>query len=216
MTSHRSCAGSSISIRPLKLRKPVFAILKEIIPAQKGEGKSGHADPNNGRPGMAQWTILVLGVLRLGFNADYDRIQELANQHKTIRLMLGHSDWLDETQYALQTLKDNLRLFTPEILDKINIEVVRAGHQALKKSLQDGLVARCDSFVVETDVHLWLRRMSIFLPTSTYCWMPSAKSLISAPSWLRRTIFRGGGKAPIISASLKSTTERSHRLYAAL
>jgi len=31
---------------------------------------------------MEQWKILVLGVLRLGLNADYDRIHELANQHK--------------------------------------------------------------------------------------------------------------------------------------
>jgi hypothetical protein len=34
--------------------------------------------------------------LRLGLNADYDRIQELANQHATIRLMLGHGGWADE------------------------------------------------------------------------------------------------------------------------
>ena len=32
---------------------------------------------------MDQWSILVLGTLRLGLNADYDRILELANQHKT-------------------------------------------------------------------------------------------------------------------------------------
>ncbi|MEA3242971.1 MAG: hypothetical protein U9Q19_05955, partial [Pseudomonadota bacterium] len=42
---------------------------------------------------------------------------------------------------------------TPELLDRINQEVVSAGHQALKKSPQDALNARCDSFVVETDVH---------------------------------------------------------------
>ncbi len=30
-----------------ELRKPIFAILEEVLPAQKGEGKSGHADPNN-------------------------------------------------------------------------------------------------------------------------------------------------------------------------
>ncbi|MBV5330407.1 MAG: ISNCY family transposase, partial [Chlorobium sp.] len=85
---------------------------------------------------MPQWQILVLGVLRLGLKADYDRIQELANEHKTLRQMLGHSDWTDVKYYNLQTLKDNLRLFTPEILDRINQEVVRAGHQALKKILQ--------------------------------------------------------------------------------
>jgi hypothetical protein len=35
---------------------------------------------NKGRPGMDQWSILVLGSLRVGcLNADYDRIMELAN-----------------------------------------------------------------------------------------------------------------------------------------
>jgi transposase, IS5 family len=80
-------------------------------------------------------------------------MQELANQHNTIRQMLGHSDWMDESRYELQTIKDNLSLFTPEILDRINQEVVRAGHQTLKKNSEESLRARCDSFVVETDVH---------------------------------------------------------------
>jgi hypothetical protein len=53
----------------------------------------------------------------------------------------------------LQTLKDNLRLFTPEMLDRISQEVVNAGHQALKKSPDERLNARGDSFVVETNVH---------------------------------------------------------------
>ena len=86
-----------------------------------GKGKASRA---TGRPGMEQWKILVLGVLRLGLNVDYDRIQELANQHKTIRQMLGHSDWLDEQMYELQTIRDNVSLFTSEILDRINQEVV--------------------------------------------------------------------------------------------
>jgi transposase, IS5 family len=136
-----------------ELRGSIFAILEEVLPERQVEGKTVKADPNNGRPGMSQWQILVLGVLRLGLNADYDRIQELANEHKTLRQMLGHSDWSDVKYYNLQTLKDNLRLFTPEILDRINQEVVRAGHQALKKKPAEGVVGRCDSFVVETNVH---------------------------------------------------------------
>jgi hypothetical protein len=133
------------------LRERVFAILQEVIPNRvKGDGK---ADANTGRPGMEQWRILVLGVLRLGLNADFDRIHELANQHSTLRQMLGHGDWTDKTEYKVQTLKDNLRLFTPELLDRINQEVVGAGHVLVKKkALQEGLEARCDSFVVETHV----------------------------------------------------------------
>lgn len=133
------------------LRARVFAILEEVIPA----GRHGKADANAGRPGMEQWKILVLGVLRLGLNADYDRVHELANEHKTIRQMLGHTGWADgeEDRYQLQTIMDNLRLFTPELLERINREVVAAGHQLVKKSPDAPLHVRVDSFVVETDVH---------------------------------------------------------------
>ena len=134
-----------------ELRARVFAILEEVVPA----GVNGQADTHTGRPGMEQWKILVLGVLRLGLNADYDRIHELSNEHKTLRQMLGHSGWADgeEDRYGLQTIKDNLRLFTPAILDRINQEVVRAGHTLVKKSPDAALHVRADSFVVETDVH---------------------------------------------------------------
>ena len=144
------------------VRLRVFEILQTILP----DGVSGKANPDVGRPGMTQWEILVLGVLRLALNADYDRIHELANQHATIRQMLGHSDWLDKTPYELQTIKDNLRLFTPEILAQINQVVVEAGHALVNKdsveeqkeadtgeaATGEKLHARVDSFVVETDV----------------------------------------------------------------
>lgn len=133
------------------VRERVFAILAEVLP-ERADG-SGSVSAETGRPGMAQWQILVLGVLRLGLNADYDRIAELANQHRTVRQMLGHSEWSAQSQWGVQTLKDNLRLFTPEVLERINQVVVDAGHALVKKSPDEGLVVRCDSFVVETDVH---------------------------------------------------------------
>ena len=138
------------------LREAVFQILEEVKPRDAaGEPVSSE----NGRPGMEQWKILVLGVLRLGLNTDYDRLHELANQHKTVRQFLGHVEWCDDYQYNPQTLRDNLRLFTPEILDRINRAVVEAGHVLVKKKPGGGpidldpLQARCDSFVVETHVH---------------------------------------------------------------
>jgi IS5 family transposase len=143
------------------LRQEVFTILEQIVPRQAvAEGGERVVATDRGRPGMEQWKILVLGVLRLGLNTDYDRIHELANHHQTIRQFLGHSDWADETRYSLQTIKDNLKLVTPEVLDQINQAVVRAGHSLVKKSLNDGptahelpLDARCDSFVVKTHIH---------------------------------------------------------------
>jgi len=149
-----------------ELRDEVFAILREVIP-RHADGKK--ASDALGRPGMEQWKILVLGVVRLGLDADYDRLQELANQHKTLRQMLGHADWYDLQTYELQTLKDNLRLFTPEILGRINTAVVRAGHVLLKKSPDEVLRGRCDSFVVETDVHF---------PTDTNLLLDAVRKII--------------------------------------
>jgi transposase, IS5 family len=136
------------------LRERIFKILENVLVIQEINSVQTFVDANNGRPGMEQWKILVLGVLRLGLNTDYDRLQELANQHRTIRQMLGHSSWEeDDYYYELQTLKDNIRLFTPEILDQINQEVVKEGHKLLKKTENTPLKTRADSFVVETNVH---------------------------------------------------------------
>lgn len=67
--------------------------------------------------------------------------------------MLGHGSFSDDYEYKLQTLKDNVHLLTPEIVEKINQVVVRAGHSLVKKKEDEKLNGRCDSFVVETDVH---------------------------------------------------------------
>jgi hypothetical protein len=45
------------------VRERVFAILAEVLPLG-GDGQSV-ANPDTGRPDTAQWSILVLGVLRL-------------------------------------------------------------------------------------------------------------------------------------------------------
>lgn len=79
--------------------------------------------------GGQAWTILVLGTLCSALGADYDRIQELANQHMTLRMMLGHGLFTTDKGYRLQSLKDNLMLFTPEIMARIDAEVIRAGYQ---------------------------------------------------------------------------------------
>lgn len=126
----------------VSLRKQVFAILEQL---------TNGVDACRGRPGMDLWKILVMGTLRLNLNCDFDRLQELANNHRTLRQMLGHGFTDDDKRYGLQTLKDNVSLLTPERLNAINIIVVTAGHQCLQ--VNEDLMGRCDSFVVETDVH---------------------------------------------------------------
>lgn len=125
-------------------RRKVFEILEQIVPDD--------IDAGNGRPGMDLWSILVLGTLRLNCNWDYDKLLEIANNHKTVREFLGHTIYEFDERYALQTLKDNVSLFTPEYIDQINQLVVKAGHKMLGYDAES-LKGRCDSFVVETDVH---------------------------------------------------------------
>src|SRR6185312_13158922 len=187
-------------------------------------------------PGMEQWRILVLGTIRLCLNADYDRVSELANEHKTIRKMLGHSGWRDETddtEYTLQTLKDNLRLFTPEILVRINEVVVRAGHDLVKKKdfrkSSDGLSARVDSFVVETDVHfptdinlLWDAVRKIIQICARFCvtrdnsaWRQSAFNLSQFKGMMRKiqNLKHSTSKDPAKREAKKAEISQAHREY---
>lgn len=130
-----------------ELRKEVFSMLERLIPPRVSR--------KNGRPGMHLWRIFVLGVLRLNLNWDYDRLHDIANNHKTIRAMLGHADF-DDYYYHRQTVEDNIKLFNREILGEINRVIVRAGHGLVKKKdtkKEPGLRSRCDTFVVKTNVH---------------------------------------------------------------
>ena len=127
------------------LRARLFALLDEhILP---------EADRTVGRPGMDLWQILVPGVLKQGLNCDFDRLHDLANHHETIRAFLGHGDFADRTRYELQTVVDNVSLLTPELLSAVGRLVVESGHKVAKKKPGEPLRGRCDSFVVETDVH---------------------------------------------------------------
>jgi hypothetical protein len=201
------------------LREEVFEILASVVPEE--------TNPEIGRPGMELWKILVLGTLRLSLNWDYDRLLEMVNQHRTIRQMLGHG-WSDEeATYALQTLKDNVSLLTPEVLDRINQVVVRAGHQILGKD--EDLRGRCDSFVVETDVHyptdinlLWdAMRKVITLIAAWFCfwglsdWRQSAYNLRQLKKALRKAqnTKRSSSKDPAQQAARAQRVVEAHQAY---
>ncbi len=131
------------------LRASVFELLNQRI--------APNFNKANGRPGMTLWSIFVCGIIRLDLNIDYDRLHELVNHHNTIREMLGHGAF-EDVWYHHQTLKDNVSLLTPELLDEINQLVVKSGHALMtnangKKKDAPALRGRCDSFVLETNVH---------------------------------------------------------------
>jgi hypothetical protein len=153
--------GLQYIYRTRSIRKRVFKILKRIVPKKSHE---------TGRPGMNLWKILVLGTLRLNCNWDYDKVHEMANNHYTLRRMLGHRERDFDSKYALQTIRDNIALLTPAILDEINQIVVKVGHSIISASKDLQLRGSCDSFVVETDVHY---------PTDTNLLFDAMRKMIS-------------------------------------
>ena len=108
---------------------------------------------NTGRPGMSLWRIFVLGLLRQTINGDYDRLCNLANNHKELRLFLGHGMIDSEDRYCLQTVKDNVGNLGQEVLNQINRIIVEAGHNMLDKRIVAKLNVKTDSFIVESNVH---------------------------------------------------------------
>ena len=121
----------------------------EILRAVAGD-VNRHSSRKRGRQGMDYWSILVLAAVRLGCNLDYDRLQDLAEQHRALRQMMGIGDWDEQAGFDWRRIRDNITLVRPETLERINQLIVAEGHQLVPQAAR---TARADSFVVETNIH---------------------------------------------------------------
>ena len=127
-----------------ELKEEVFRILEERV--MRGKKKTG-------RYGMELWHILVLSVVRLGLDANYDRLEDFANHHSLIRQIMGVETGLGEGKvFSMQSIKDNVSLLDAETIKKINDLVVKEGHQLVKKK-EEGINLKVDTYALETNVH---------------------------------------------------------------
>jgi len=146
------------------LKAEIFALLEAQILA----GKKA-----TGRTGMDLWQILVLGVVRLGLDADWDRMEHIANYDTLVRQMLcvPALPWGDAAKvFGHQTLRDNVALLDDELLYQINARIAPPRREVFaKKAGAPGaaLAIKVDTYVLETDVHfptdlnlLWTRAAS--------------------------------------------------------
>lgn len=123
------------------------------------EGKILAGKKATGRTGMDLWQILVLGVVRLGLDANWDRLEHIANYDTLVRQMLGlpGAPWDDEAkQFGHQTLRDNVALLDDERLQQINARIAAAGREVFAKkggAPVAALEVKVDTYVLETDVH---------------------------------------------------------------
>ncbi len=105
---------------------------------------------DQGRPGMDYWSILVLGAVRLGCDLDYDRLQNLAEEHRSLRRIMGIDGWCDDRTFDWRCLRDNICLLSPDTIERLNHLIIAEGHRLVPEAAE---AVRGDSFVVATDVH---------------------------------------------------------------
>jgi hypothetical protein len=103
-----------------------------------------------GREGMSYWEILVLAAVRLGCNLDYDKLQDLAEQHRALRQIMGIGDWDEKVNFNWRRIHDNLCLLKPQTIEKLSHLIVGEGHRLDPEAAKK---VRADSFVVETNIH---------------------------------------------------------------
>ena len=127
----------------------MFSIVEPII--KKGKKQTG-------REGMTIWEVIVLSVIRLTLNTNYDRLLWIANYDKCVRELMGvePNDFGfsgPAKKYSLTALKENIGLLQLETIEKINTLVLEVGQGYLKKKDQEAVRLKADSYVVKTDVH---------------------------------------------------------------
>ena len=127
------------------------AELRRELLALVGKDVNGDTSRKHGRRGMNYWEIAVLAATRLGCNLDYDKLQDLAENHRSLRQIMGIGAWQDdEVDFDWRRIEDNLTKLRPESLQKINALIVKAGHVLEPKAIES---VRGDTFVVETNIH---------------------------------------------------------------
>jgi len=142
-------AGLQWIFQTPELNRQIFELLeKKVVGAKKATG----------RPGLDLWHILVLGVVRLALDCDYDRLEYLANYDGLLRQILGLGPMLSDQDkpFHYKTISENVCHVDEELLRQINALVVQAGRAAFKKKENgpaEPIRAKADSYVLESNVH---------------------------------------------------------------
>lgn len=119
----------------------------------------GHLMKNKkqtGRKGMDLWTIFVLSQVRLCMNTSYEVVHNLANNHRTLRQIMGvETDFGHQrVTFGYQRIYDNVSLLSDDLIGQINATIVEFGHEKVfKKKEGTALHLKTDSYVVESNVH---------------------------------------------------------------
>lgn len=138
---------------------PILAALQHIFTQPKLRtklcrlvaGDLNHESSRDvGRPGFDDWQAIVLAVVRHGCNLDYDKLQNLAEEHRSLRQLMQIGDWDEPTSFDWRRIQATLTQIKPQTIQSINQAVVAYG-QDLHGDAREKV--RADSFVIETNIH---------------------------------------------------------------
>jgi hypothetical protein len=99
---------------------------------------------------MDYWPILVLAAVRLGCDLDYDKLQDLAEQHRALREIMGIGELDDRGHFDWRRIRDNIARVRPQTIERINHLIVAQGHRLVPEAAR---AIRGDSFVIQTNIH---------------------------------------------------------------
>lgn len=125
----------------------IFRILEKYINAGK---------KNTGRKGLDLWVIFVLAQLRLCLNISYEMLHNLANNHRSLRHLMGveREFGYEPIVFENQNIYDNVSMLSDEMVKELNGVILEFGHhEVFKKKENTALRLKSDSFVVESNVH---------------------------------------------------------------
>jgi hypothetical protein len=108
----------------------IFSILEKRI----NPGK-----PRTGRKGMDLWCIFVLAQVRLCLNINYEMLHNLANNHRTIRQLMGieREFGYEPVEFEYQTLYENVSMVSDELVAELNHVIVEFGQGEVFKKKEN-------------------------------------------------------------------------------
>lgn len=94
------------------------------------EKKANFGKHRTGRKGMDLWCIFVLAQVRLSLNISYEMLHNLANNHRTIRQLIGveREFGYEPVEFEYQTLYENVSMLNDEVLAELNEVIAEFGH----------------------------------------------------------------------------------------
>ena len=139
-------AGLQWIFKTPQINEQIFQLLEGRISADKKQ---------TGRPGMDLWHVLVLGVVRLALDCNYDRLEYLVHYDGLLRQIMGLSGSFEGEfgkGFHQKTISENVCHIDEEFLSQLNEIIVKAGRPLLKKK-SEKIEAKVDTYVLESNVH---------------------------------------------------------------